>query len=210
MSPERAAAELLAVQLDYAQRGLGLAHAALAGARRFVEWSPYPQDGCVDRRHGAYFFYHAHDAASRPANEHGHFHVFAPGRDAAVHLVGLSIDAFGQPTRLFTTNQWVTDGPWRDAAAMRPLLQGFSLRTAGRLAPLARWVQAAVHLWSPLIDELLVERDRTLADYARQHGLTEPAARQRRALHVLSQRPVSLLERLDELSPPSAHPHPAP
>ncbi|MBI5259239.1 MAG: hypothetical protein HY855_22235 [Burkholderiales bacterium] len=203
MTPRLAAAEVLATQLDYAQRGRSLAQAALAGARHFVEWAHYPQDDCVDRRHGARFFYHAHDAAERAPNEHGHFHVFVTHADTVVHLVGISIDANGLPTRLFTTNGWVTGGAWLDAGAMQPLLAGFSLQAAGRLAPLARWISGMVHLYQAQIAELLHERDLTLAAWVRQHapagGLA--GALQDRAVHIVSQRPVSLLARLDEMMP---------
>lgn len=201
MTPTLAAAEVLASQLLYAQRGRSLAQAALVGARRFVEWTHYPQDDCVDRRHGARFFYHAHDAAERAPNEHGHFHVFVPHEGEAVHLVGISMDAAGLPTRLFTTNGWVTGGPWLNAAALQPLLERFTLQAGGRLAPLARWINGMVHLYGDLIAELLDERDLTLAAWVRQHqpgrGLVD--ALEERALHIVSQRPVSLLGRLDEL-----------
>ena len=110
-----AAADVLAVQWHYARRGRSLAGAALAGSRRFVEWAHYPRADHVDAASGARFYYHAHPAGERAAGEHGHFHLFVPAPGALAHLVGLSLDAAGLPTRLFTTQNkagvpgWIGD-----------------------------------------------------------------------------------------------------
>lgn len=190
----RAATEVLAVQWHYASQGRSLAAAALAGARRFVEWDHYPRGDHVDAASGARFYYHAHPADERAEGEHGHFHLFvpAPGEPGAIsHLVGISLDAQGLPLRLFTTNHWVTGDAWRDAGALASLLPGFTLRARGPLAPVARWLTAMVALYDDVIVELLQERDRRLDAGA--------AALEDRTLHIVSQRPVSLPDRLGRM-----------
>lgn len=192
----RAAAAVLAVQWQYASRGRSLAAAALAGARRFVEWEHHPRGDHVDRASGVRFFYHAHSADARAAGEHGHFHLFvpAPGRPGSIsHLVGISLGAKGLPLRLFTTNHWVTGEAWCDAPALAALVPHLSLHAIGRLAPVARWLQGMVALHDDVIVDLLHERDRRLGG--------DSAALEDRAVHIVSQRPVSLAQRLQALDP---------
>ena len=190
----QAAADVLAVQWHYASQGRSLAGAALAGARRFVEWAHYPRDDHVDPASGARFYYHAHPADERAPGEHGHFHLFVPAArepGAISHLAGISLDAKGLPLRLFTTNRWVTGDAWSDAATLAARLPGFALRAHGPLAPVARWLAAMVHLYADVIVTLLHERDRRLA--ARADALED------RSLHIVSERPVCLSDRLGRL-----------
>jgi hypothetical protein len=187
----QAAADVLAVQLHLAAQGRTLAGAALAGAREFVEWAHHPRDDHVDRTSGVRFYYHAHAADERVPGEHGHFHLFVPvpGEPAAIsHLIAISLDDKGLPLRLFTTNHWVTGDTWLDADALIALLPGVSVRAAGRLAPVARWLTAMVTLYQDTIVALLRARDRRL------HG--DAAALENRSLHIVSERRICLPERL--------------
>jgi hypothetical protein len=190
----QAAAEVLAVQWHYASQGRSLAGAALAGARQFVEWAHHPREDHVDPASGVRFYYHAHPADERATGEHGHFHVFVPahgGGDAISHLVGISLDDKGLPLRLFTTNRWVTGETWQDAASLAASLPRLQLRASGRLAPVARWIAGMVHLYADTIADLLRERD------SRVGG--GEAALDDRSLHIVSQRPVSLADRLERV-----------
>lgn len=185
-----AARAIVAVQAAMAARGNHLATAALAGAREFVEWGHYPRGDCIDRRHGTEFYYHAHDAARRAPEEHGHFHVFARLDDGRFwHLAGISLDDRGRAMRLFTTNRWVTGEAWAPTAEMLPRLDAFALESRGRLAPVSRWIQAMIRFYRPLIADLLSERDAWLVAF--------PAARHQAALddprvHIVSQRPIDV------------------
>jgi hypothetical protein len=198
-----AAADVAEVQWHYASRSISLASAALAGAARLREWAHHPQDDLIDPDHGTRCFFHAHAAAERAPGEHGHFHVFVAApvgtQPDFSHLVGISIDAGGLPTRLFTTNRWVTGEHWLPAATLTGQLGDFCLRTHGRLAPIARWVQGMVRLYADLIGELLHERDATLL----AHHAEPAAALDDQHLHIVSQRPVQLLARLAEVGLPS-------
>lgn len=200
---QRAAADVAEVQWHYARHGVSLASAALAGAARLHEWAHHPQNDLIDARHGTRCFFHAHAAAERAPGEHGHFHVFAAPPAGAQpdfsHLIGISIDAGGLPTRLFTTNRWVTGEHWLPAEVLAGRLADFSLCTRGRLAPIARWVQGMVRLHADQIGALLHERDATLQARHADHA----TALDDRRLHIVSQRPVQLLARLAEVGLPS-------
>ena len=97
------------------------------------------------------------------AGEHGHFHTFvrAPGMpvgmrpidhkgsepwpsgaDALSHLIGVSMDAYGFPIGLFTTNRWVTDEAWYSAADATRLLARFRIDHAAPSWPVNRWISA--------------------------------------------------------------------
>ena len=191
------AQRLLQSQWQYAQRGLSLATAALAGASRFVEWQHYPKNDCIDAQHGTRFFYHAHAGVERAPDEHGHFHVFsraAQVQQGFAHLIGISLNAKGNATRLFTTNQWVTGESWVPAAELVADLPGFALQTRGRLVPVAQWIVAIVQCYAPLIETLLAERDQRVSDYAMAQGLDLVRAKQDQRLHIISQRSIDPLE----------------
>lgn len=208
--PSRAADEVFAVQWHYARSGRSLAEAALAGARRFTAWAHHPRADAVDVCSGTRFYYHAHEPDDLP-DEHGHFHVFVPHPQALndlTHLAALSLDAHGVPQRWFTTNAWVTGERWCPADLAAHAVPALQLSARGRLAPVARWLAAMVRLYAPLITELLHERDAVLRRLAARAGNAalqpDDAVLADRRLHIVSQRAISLAERLRELPPAGA------
>ena len=196
----RADAEVvLTVALRYAERGSNLARAAMAGAAQCVELAHYPQHDVVDRQNGSRFFYHAHGARRRPAQEHGHFHVFCHGRksDDYFHLIGISLNAQGLPIRLFTTNRWVTGERWRSADEVAAALAGFQLQVRGRMAPVARWICALLRLYAPQIVQLLQRRDAAMQ--RRALALPWDVLCEDRRLDVVSQQRIDLAEKIQQL-----------
>ncbi|MEW6695528.1 hypothetical protein Tther_00258 [Tepidimonas thermarum] len=194
----------LRVPLTYAQRGVSLAQAALAGARDFQALRHYPARDVVDAAHGTRFYYHAHGGTQRwgaeAPPEHGHFHLFwdgsAPGTH--VHLAALALDARGQPLRWFTTNRWVTAGRWAAADELIARLPRFRIAArGGRLAPLARWLTAMVQLFADEIAALLRARDAALAPHLR-HRPAEDVLEDR-SLEVLSAADAALAPHLQRL-----------
>jgi len=164
-----AAQRVAEVQLRYAQAGVGLAAAALAGTRQFTPMRHYPARDVRDAVAGTSFYYHAHLSRRRPEQEHGHFHLFvhdrapvAAGKPAFFHLAGLSLDARGEPLRWFTTNRWVTGERWYDADTVLAALPNFTLEARGRRAPLARWLTAMVQLYTPQLRSLVQRRDEVI------------------------------------------------
>ena len=188
------------VQLQYAQQGSSLAQAALAGSPSFVEMRHYPKGDVSDAETGHRFYYHAH---RRDEPEHGHFHLFAfdPAHSPGfAHLAALSLDRTGQATRWFTTNQWVTGGDWLAAENVLTTLERFSVRTQGRLAPVARWLTAMVQLFQPQLRTLLHDRDAALKRFIDAHATHDRSAvLADRAIDVLSETPAHLPTRIAEL-----------
>ena len=178
---------MLQVYAHYARHGRSLATAALAGADAFKVWTHHPLNDALDHQHGTRFYYHAHEAEDPVfAGEHGHFHVFAPLDNpqsrAFVHLAGISLDPKGTALGLFTTNGWVTGEGLAPLRRIERALSRFQLQLQGRMAPVARWIEALVHWQRPAIAELLRERDRRL----RQHPQGLQAAWQDTQRHVTS------------------------
>lgn len=188
----------VSIPLDYVQRGSSLAWAVLAGCKRFELLEHHPRRDVMDPVGGTRFFYHAHPVASDPQHEHGHFHLFHEDAKGLSHMAALSLDAQGRPLRWFCTNQWVTGERWRPAQQWPKAVQGYSLQTRGRLAPVARWLQAMVSLYRDDLISLLHERDARVASAA-------TTARERekffnnRELHILCSRPISLQSKVQDL-----------
>jgi hypothetical protein len=194
-----AAHDALGIPLRYARSGSSLAMAAMAGARQCVELQHYPRSDVVDAAHGTRFYYHAHGSRHSPGNEHGHFHLFAHGGQPGdyTHLAGLSIDAQGQPVRVFTTNRWVTGETWRTATEVEQFLVRFAVQTQGRMAPVARWLTAMVHLYGPQLKQLVRRRDTVMTRRSARQGWD--ALCEDRQLDVVSQTRISLAKRIQQI-----------
>jgi hypothetical protein len=159
----------------------------LRGQGEFFEWDHYPKGDVYDHETHAQYYYHAHPPETRIdayGQEHGHFHTFLrpkgmpPGvepaavadyekpagdNDALSHLVAISMDRRGLPTRLFTTNRWVTGEIWYDAAAVSRMLGAFKIDLSYPSWPVNIWISAMMVLFRPTIDALLHARDASIA-----------------------------------------------
>ncbi|TPQ31720.1 hypothetical protein C2U69_28090 [Cupriavidus pinatubonensis] len=194
------------MQTTYAAHGGNVALAALAGSSTFVEWNHYPAADIRDKETGSVAYYHAHSAVERLEDEHGHFHIFVSSGDKErrgigtgySHLIGISVTARGEALRLFTTNRWVTGEDWIPASRLAELSEDFGLVTTGRLAPVARWLTAMTCIYSADIGALLEDRDAIMAAHARRNG-TE-AALQDRSIHIITEKPVNVPERLLQIN----------
>jgi hypothetical protein len=89
-------------------------------------------------------------------------------RDEVSHLVAIAIDRRGEPTRLFTTNRWVTGETWYRAEDVIRMLDRFSLDAAEPASALNRWIGAMVRLYQPEIAMLLRKRDEAVMDPRRR------------------------------------------
>ena len=184
----------------------------LAGAGIVEEWTHFPQGDAFDPQTNSQYYYHAHAAHERIANEHGHFHTFmrpkrlfpeigpaalpdrARPEDEAnwiAHLVGISTDASGRVIRLFTTNRWVTGEVWYDGEDVIRMLDRFEITVDQPSHDLNRWVTAIVQMFRPQIIDLIRARDLKVAQYQAAHP--ECAVFEDRALQVTSEMPVDFL-----------------
>jgi hypothetical protein len=164
----------------------------LRGEGEFVELNHFPDDDVFDRDTQSQYYYHAHRGLD---GEHGHFHTFLrppgmpdgmqtiehknatepwpDGRDALSHLIGISMDSYGFPIGLFTTNRWVTNEAWYSAADVMQLLERFQIDHAAPSWPVNRWISAMFVLFRPQMRQLLSQRDATVAQWAAQHPGTD-------------------------------------
>lgn len=178
----------------------------LKGQSPFVQMTHYPQGDVYDAETHSQYYYHAHREA-----EHGHFHCFLraggmpdgatpaadpetqgwpEGDNAIAHLVAISMDRFGTPIRLFTTNRWVTAETWYPAADVTRMIDRFAVDHAHPSWPTNRWLTAMVRLFRPEIAALIEARDRVFADHAERHPDRDPW--EDRALETLSEIPIGV------------------
>lgn len=153
-----------------------------ASPKAFTLSEHYPAGDVEDSETGCAWYYHAHEPAlTRQWGEHGHFHCFMYtelldkaalpialpedadfNRGGLVHLIAISFDASGIPTRLFAPNRWVT-GEWMYGADdISALIDRFSISRDARFALTSRWLSAILRLFQPQIGSVLRERDRVL------------------------------------------------
>lgn len=162
----------------------------LRGVETFYEWDHYPAGDVYDHVSHAQYYYHAHPQELR-GGEHGHFHTFlrpkgmlegvrpallsdyvAPEdeNDALSHLIAISMDKFGIPIRLFSTNRWVTGETWYRADDVTAMLDLFEIDHAQPSWPVNRWVTGMIRLFHPQISALLKARDERVAAWEAEHG----------------------------------------
>lgn len=179
--------EALECQRVLAKGGLNLVGEVLKGHGTFYEYDHYPPEDVFDRETFSQYYYHAHRGM---AGEHGHFHTFlraggmpagvspvpyegqAPwptGEEAVVHLVAVSMDAYGRAIGLFAVNRWVTGDTWYAAPDVIRMLDRFAIDHAYPSWPLNRWLTALFRLYRPHLEALLHHRDRVIARWAAEH-----------------------------------------
>ena len=164
--------------------GLNIVGEVLKGQGKFYELEHYPKDDVFDWDTHSQYYYHAHRTEHI---ENGHFHTFLrqsgmstgtvpvaydgeetwpTGKDALSHLVGISMDAYGFPIGLFTTNRWVTAEVWYKYEDVIAMLGRFKIDHAFPSWPVNLWISAMLILFRPQIAILLHQRDQVIADWA--------------------------------------------
>ena len=159
----------------------------LANQGTFFEFDHYPSGDVYDSETHSQYYYHSH----RPeGGEHGHFHTFLrargmpkglkpidykgqatvpSGRDALAHLIAIAMNKPGQPISLFTVNRWVTDESFYTAQDTIAMLDSFKMDHTFPCLAVNQWITALVILFRPQIEALLLERDKTLKNWAALH-----------------------------------------
>jgi hypothetical protein len=209
---EMAAAGQVVLDCRRELRRLGRTIVEEAAGERIEPFTHYPQGDVYDYHTHSQFYFHIHRTG-----EHGHFHTFlrpkgmppgvspadpadrrAPGdNDALSHLVAIGVDGRGEPSRLFTTNRWVTAETWYKAADVRAMLPCFQVENDRPSPTLSRWVTAMVALFRPQIDRLLVERDAWIA--RNSHRLPGIPVFEDRDIEVTSQMAVNVEEQIAQV-----------
>ncbi len=170
-----------------------------------------PPGDIFDRETASQYYYHAHRE-----DEHGHFHIFLredgmpegihpveqseaeimkERQDKISHLIAISMDQWGYPIGLFTTNRWVTGEDWYAAADVCAMLDRFKIDHAKPSWPTNRWVTAMLQLFRPQIEALVYERDKVVVDWQKKHPNIDVF--EDRNLDVASQLEISIKDQMD-------------
>ncbi len=205
-----AGAEVVNCMRVLAKSGDNVVAELLRGEETFYEWDHYPKGDVYDHETHSQYYYHAHPSDERPG-EHGHFHTFLRPKgmppdiepapvpdyeppededDALSHIIGISMDKFGVPIRLFTTNRWVTGEVWYAAEDVIRLSDCFDIDLAPPSWPVNRWVSAMVRLFHPQLSDLVRKRDARVAEWVKVHP--EENAFEDRNLEIVSEVDVSV------------------
>ncbi len=184
----------------------------LKHAGQFYENAHYPDGDVFDQISGSQYYYHAHRSGT---GEHGHFHTFvrarglpegitpAPyagatpppsGDDAICHLIAVSMNATGLPVGLFTTNRWVTAESYFSASDTIRTLERFSIDHADPCWATNRFLTALLRLFRPQIEDLIRQRDDTIAGWQSDHPETDVF--EDRALEVTSEMSIDIDEQI--------------
>lgn len=193
----------------------------LRGCGTFVEWDHYPENDVYDPETHAQYYYHAHPPEDRGFEEHGHFHLFlrprgmrpetrpapvpdasppAGDNDALSHLVAISMDRYGWPRRLFTTNRWVTGETWYSAPDVIDMLDRFVVDVVRPNWIVNAWISCIIPLFKPVIIDLLLERDRRIALWQEAHR--DQNVFEDRRLEITSMAEIDLERRIQDVARP--------
>lgn len=163
--------------------GINIVGEVLKGQGEFYELDHYPKEDVFDSETHSQYYYHAHRVGTA---EHGHFHTFLrqpgmpartlpiqytgeeawpKGKDAISHLIAISMDAYGFPIEIFTTNRWVTAEAWYKSEDVIAMLDHFQVDHAFPSWPVNIWLSSMLVLFRPQIESLLLERDNTVANW---------------------------------------------
>jgi len=157
----------------------------LRGQGEFYQLDHYPKGDVYDWETHSQYYYHSHREG-----EHGHFHTFLREKgmpkdcrpvkqseaafmkerdDKLSHLIAISMNRAGFPIGLFTTNRWITADNWYKAGDVIKMLDCFEMDLVRPSWPVNIWVTAMLRLFRPQIEELVSERDSTVADWQKKH-----------------------------------------
>ena len=186
----------------------------LNGQGTFYELDHYPKGDVYDPETHSQYFYHSHREG-----EHGHFHAFLrekgmPGdcrpaeqseapfmkqRDDTIsHLIAISMNRAGYPIGLFTTNRWITADNWYQAGDVIGMLDSFEMDLAAPSWPVNIWLTAMLRLFRPQIEELVRERDATVANWRSEHPGVD--AFEDRGCDITSARKISVTAQIKRVN----------
>ena len=182
----------------------------------FYEFDHYPQGDVYDDETHAQYYYHAHRGC---AGEHGHFHTFLrakgiplgiqpamydgdepwpEGDEMLSHIVAISMDRYGFPIGMFTTNRWVTGENWYAATDVIQMLDHFVVDHAYPSWPVNRWLSSMVVLFRPTIEALLRERDAVLRAWQLKHPKRDVF--EDRELEIMTDARIAIDEQIDAIN----------
>jgi hypothetical protein len=124
-------------------------------------------------------------------------------RDEVSHLIAIAMDIRGEPTRLFTTNRWVTGETWYRAEDVTRMLDRFVIAEREPSAVLNHWIGAMIHIFRPQIAALLQARDETVMAWRRRrrtHVFEDPRLEITSSLDIQLDTQLALVDRARDRS----------
>lgn len=219
--------EVVRIQQELTARRSNLVAELLQGSEDFFEQQHYPPGDVFDPATGAQYYYHSHRGDGRehghfhifqrpcflsesfepvryvrvgigrcsPREEVGHH--WPRGEQALAHIVGVAMDNYGLPIRLFTVNRWVVDETWYAARDVITMLDRFELRHGLSAPAVNNWLNNLLRLFQPEIAELIRRRDAAVEARARAnpHG----DALEDRSLEITASIDISVERRVRQL-----------
>lgn len=157
----------------------------------------YPADAYYFGNQNWRAYYHSHRSPLNLDQEHGHLHIFTRNNidEEWAHCFALSMDKFGQPQYIFTTNLWVTEGAWLEVDQLIKSLHQLEDDNGEDLLILD-WLTSFILTFQDEIKDAIVKRDDTFSIYSRD-DINE--CFEDRNLYHLSIIPVSLQRKLNTL-----------
>jgi hypothetical protein len=128
-------------------------------------------------------------------------------RDEVSHLIAITMDTRGEPTRLFTTNRWVTGETWYRAEDVTRMLDRFVIAEREPSAVLNRWIGAMIHIFRPQIAALLQARDETVMAWRRRrrtHVFEDPRLEITSSLEIKLDTQLALVDQAHDRSDDNA------
>lgn len=223
LSNMHGAAQVVAETMRVLQKtGTNTVGEILSQADEFTTWEHIPAEDVYDPESASQYYYHAHEKSEAGDgihdDEHGHFHTFVRGPgmqhgakpaplpdfnmpadkgELNTHIIGIGMNNLGVPIKLFTVNRWVTGETWYSADDVIKQLDTFNIDLSAPSWPLNLWLTNMVQLYRPQIEQLIRERDETVAAWQAEHP--DVNAYEDRALEVTSFLNINLLEDINAL-----------
>jgi len=196
--------------------GRNMIHEVTDGGIGIKTKTSYPPNGFTNFDNGTHFYFHIHRDSS---TEYGHFHTYGYPRALEnnaikskrkltakksirkkqhAHLVAISVNKYGTPINLFTTNKWVTKEVIYPENQVVGMLDQYALKSDATLSPLERWTSALLKLFRPQIVWLISQRGSTLKSWEATYP--ESNVYEDKALEVLVDVDISIEEQREAVN----------
>jgi hypothetical protein len=148
-------------------------------------------------------YYHSHEENTLSESEHGHFHIFRMTSSAekvkAVHLVGLSMDKYGQPRSWFTVNQWVTAAVCYNGQHFRNSIEQ-QIPVDNQENLIQEWLTTMLQFYQDKIVCLLESSQQYLESLARRNPAAESSIPDDKSIYFIDESSIDLGRDLAEFS----------
>jgi hypothetical protein len=188
------AEKLLGLIIDMAQQQTNIVLQLFSDNETILRNKKYPERPLSLSNGRIQAYYHTHQENILSENEHGHFHFFqmssSDGKDAAVHLVALSMDTYGQPRSWFTVNQWVTSKACYNGLQFRDIIEQMSVNSEDSL--IHQWLTTMLQFYQDKIIHLLESSQQHLQALAATNPGAESSIPNNKSIYFIDETGIDL------------------